>query len=370
MISLALGDPTVYGNFTIADECVDAVTRALHSHKADGYAPSHGFESARNAVATKYSSEEAPLTSKDVLLTSGASHALEICINTLCDEGSNILIPRPGFSLYRTLAEAKKIECRYYDLLPSKSWEVDLKHLESLIDENTATVVLNNPSNPCGSVYSEAHLHDILALCEKHRLVVISDEIYADMAFTGSNFTRLARLTRTVPVLEVGGLAKRYLVPGWRLGWVLIHDRNDVLKEVRDGLQRMTTLILGPNSVIQASLQDILHHTPSTFYDQTMKALEHNAKLSLDIVSKIPGLTPVQPQGAMYMMIGINVEQFKDIKSDLDFVEKLVSEESVLCLPGQCFRYPNFVRIVFTAPPEKLQEAFERIAQFCQRHHA
>ncbi|KAF8982023.1 hypothetical protein BGZ46_001924 [Entomortierella lignicola] len=370
MISLALGDPTLFGNFKIHESCTEAVSKQLHSYKSNGYPPSTGYLDARQTIADKFTIPEAPLTANDVIVTSGCSGAIEMCIGVLCNEGDNILLPRPGFSLYQTVADSKGIQVRYYDLLPDSNWEMDLKQLESLIDDRTATVIMNNPSNPCGSVFKKQHLLDFLAVCERNHLPVIADEIYCDLVFSGNEFFPLASLTKTVPVLSVGGLAKKYLVPGWRLGWIFIHDRNDIFAaEVRDGLNSLSQLILGPNSLIQASLKDILHNTDPSFYTDTRDQLEANAKLSTDILSKVPGLKVIVPQGAMYVMIAINVAEFKDITNDIVFTEKLLGEESVMCLPGSVFQCPNFIRIVFTSPPAILTEAYHRMADFCDRHH-
>lgn len=112
-----------------------------------------------------------------MILTSGCSSALEYCILALADKGQNILVPRPGFCLYQTLSEGLGIEVRFYELLPEKQWQVDLKQLESLIDENTAALLINNPSNPCGSVFTKEHLEDLLAICEKFFLPIIADEV-------------------------------------------------------------------------------------------------------------------------------------------------------------------------------------------------
>ncbi|KAK3809262.1 MAG: tyrosine aminotransferase [Benniella sp.] len=371
MISLALGDPTLFGNFKIHQSCTDAVVKQLQSYKTNGYPPSTGYPQARKAVADKFSTPEAPLTAQDVILASGCSGAIDMCIGVLCNEGDNILVPRPGFSLYQTCADSKGVEVRYYDLLPDKNWEMDLAQLETLIDERTTAVIMNNPSNPCGSVFRKQHLLDFLQVCERHYLPVIADEIYCDLVFSGNEFFPLASLTKTVPILSVGGLAKKYLVPGWRLGWIFIHDRNDVFAaEVRDGLVSLSQLILGPNSLVQGALEDILHQTDKSFHDDTCAQLEANAKLSTEILSKVPGLKVIVPQGAMYVMIGINVSEFKDIPNDIVFTEKLLGEESVMCLPGSVFQCPNFIRIVFTSPPEVLRDAYQRMAEFCARHHA
>ncbi|KAI9277073.1 tyrosine aminotransferase [Phascolomyces articulosus] len=368
-ISLSVGDPTVFGNFNVDQTANDAIYKQLNTFKHNGYGPAHGTVQARDAIARKFTTPEASLTADDVILTNGCSGALEICINVLCNPGQNILLPRPGFSLYRSLADVKQVEGRYYNLLPEKNWQADLEQMESLIDDNTAAILVNNPSNPCGSVYPKEHLEAILAVAAKHHVPVIADEIYCDLVFEGNTFYPMASLTQDVPILSVGGLAKKWLVPGWRIGWILVQDRHDVFnKEVREGLLNLSQVILGPNSVVQGALDDILHNTPQAFYDETIKQLEHNTKLSLEAVSKIDGLKPVTPQGAMYMMVGIDIEKFKDIESDVDFSSKLVAEENVLCLPGQCFDYPNFIRIVITPPAGSLTEAYERMAQFCARH--
>ncbi|KAG2185737.1 hypothetical protein INT43_002172 [Umbelopsis isabellina] len=391
LISLALGDPTVFGNFNVDDSCNEAVIRNLQTFKANGYPPAHvlimlkspGTEQARAAVAEKFNHPDSPLTARDVILANGCSGALDLAINVLCTEGQNMLIPRPGFSLYENLAVSRFIEAKFYNLVvgdsyfnPERSWEADLEHMESLIDDKTACILVNNPSNPCGSVYSEQHLRDILALAEKHHLPIIADEIYCDLVFKGNHFYPMATLTKEVPILSVGGLAKKYLVPGWRVGWVTVHDRNGILKEVHEGILNLSQLILGPCSIIQAALPDILHNTPQEFHDKTIEQLEVcemayslNTKISEEGISQIPGLTAVVPQGAMYMMVGVNIADFKDIKDDVEFTQKLVAEENVLCLPGQCFGYPNFFRIVITPPADRLKEAYERMKQFCARHH-
>lgn len=155
-----------------------AVQRVVDSNKYNGYAHSQGHEEARRAIA-KYSRHQSSsdIAVENVLITSGCSSALEYCILAMADRGQNILLPRPGFCLYQTLADGLDIEVRYYDLLPEKQWQVDLEQMESLIDSNTAALLINNPSNPCGSVFSERHLLDILSICEKHYLPIIADEV-------------------------------------------------------------------------------------------------------------------------------------------------------------------------------------------------
>lgn len=170
---------------------------------------------------------------KDVMLCSGCSSAIDLSISVLASPGQNILVPRPGFSIYKTLAEGFGVHMRSYNLLPQKNWEIDLHYMEQLIDEDTAAIVINNPSNPCGSVFSKEHILEILKIAEKHYIPIIADEIYENMVFPGKKYYSFSLLSKNVPILSCGGLTKRFIVPGWRQGWIVIHDRNDAFREVR-----------------------------------------------------------------------------------------------------------------------------------------
>lgn len=372
MIDLSIGDPTVYDNLSVhpfvkeeLKKVVDSPLRSFH-----GYVHSAGSSEAKRAVAQKFTSPESPLRETDIILTSGCSGALEIAIKAFCNPGDNILLPRPGFSLYQTICEHLDVKWKHYNLLPEREWEVDLEQLSSLVDERTKVILVNNPSNPCGSVFSREHIKAILEIAEKHQLPIISDEVYYDMVFpsSGKQFESFGRVSEDVPVLVVGGIAKRYLVPGWRVGWIQIHDRNGLLEEVRQGLNRLTTLILGPNTLVQGVLPQMLHNTPEEFYQHSLSQLEANAQLLVEQLANVPGLKVIKPSGAMYVMMGIEVEKFEDIKDDVDFTQKLLAEEYVLVLPGTIFQIPNYVRLVICPTLDKLRLVCERLVSFSARH--
>lgn len=230
---ISTGDPTIFGNLKAANETIDAVRTAIDEGKHNGYAHSAGSVVAREAVCKYVSPHQGHVTPDDVILCSGCSSSIDMCIAVIADAGQNILIPRPGFSIYRTLAVGHGVEVRSYNLMPHKQWQIDLKQMEELIDEKTAAVVLTNPSNPCGSVFRKQHILEIIALCEKYRVPIIADEIYEHFVFSGVDYHSISSLSKNVPVLSCGGLTKRFLVPGWRLGWIVIHDRNDIFKDIR-----------------------------------------------------------------------------------------------------------------------------------------
>jgi len=285
--------------------------------------------------------------------------------------------PCPGFALYQTVTENLGADYRLYNLIPERGWEADLTHLESLIDEHTKVIVVTNPSNPCGSVYSKEHLSAILDIAERHKVLVLADEIYCHQVFPAFEFFPLASLTTTVPILSVGGIAKEFLVPGWRVGWVIVYDKHGALEEIRKGLFGLSQVTLGCCSLIMSAVPAIL--TPAAgseeerqlaeFHTSTIATLQRHAEFTVDRVSRIPGLNVVVPKGAMYMMFGIDTASYPSIEDDVDFCKKLLAEESVFLLPGQCFALKNFCRIVYSSPLDKLDEAYTRMEAFCARYY-
>ncbi|KAH0564011.1 hypothetical protein KQX54_008656 [Cotesia glomerata] len=319
LIALSIGDPTTFGNLKPPREVIEALQQSVASFEFNGYAPSTGHQIAREAVAEYCSTENLEVEAKDVILCSGCSCALDLCITVLAKEGQNILIPRPGFSLYRTLAVGLGVGVRAYNLLPDFGWEIDLDHLASLVDERTAAIIVNNPSNPCGSVYSRHHLLDIIDVAAKYHVPIIADEIYEHM--------------------------------------------------IRNGLQSLSQRIIGSSTIIQGALPGILKNTPQRFFDDVTKLLYNHSITTFNLIKEIPGLKPIMPDGAMYMMVHIDLESFPEFNTEVDFVERLLMEESVFCLPGGCFDLPSYIRLVITVPVEMQEEACKRIRDFCYRHH-
>jgi tyrosine aminotransferase len=218
-----LGDPTAYGNMPPCPTIVKAITRALNSPgMAAGYVNACGTPEARAAIASHHAT--AP---DNVIVANGASGALELALTALLDEGSVLLVPRPGFPLYGVIAESHGASVVHYDLLPDQGWECDLDHIESILSklnqyanertgENSKVVrgiLVNNPSNPTGAVYSEVHLAQIAKLAAKYQIPIVSDEIYGDMTLNGHVFYPMAdiveSLGRIVPVITASGIGKQ-----------------------------------------------------------------------------------------------------------------------------------------------------------------
>lgn len=336
---MVLGDPTVYGNMATPRGVTDAVRAALDEPRNHGYPPATGSEVAKAAIAARYSTATAPLQAADVVVASGCSGALEMAIGALCSPGQTILLPQPGFSLYRTLCDNKRIRVLYYRLLPERNWEIDLEQVEALVagEPSIAAWLINNPSNPCGSVYSRAHLEACKRLAAQHpHLTLLADEIYEDMVFRPNVFYPLASLAPALPMLTCGGLAKRFLVPGWRLGWCLVHDpspQRHAMAEIRQALTDLAGLILGANSLVQAALPAIFAGVTPAEHQQTNDYLARNAQILYEGLQATPGLRLLRPQGAFYMMLALEMAHF-DLTDDVEACERLISEQSIVALPG------------------------------------
>lgn len=369
-IPLSIGDPTTFGNLPVSDATNEALYDVIKEGKCHGYGPADGIPPAKNAIAQFYSTSDHQIHPNDVIITSSCSGALDIAIGALAEENSNILVPKPGFTLYETQTVVYKVKVKYYNLLPRQNWEVDLDEMESQIDEKTAAIVVNNPSNPCGSVWSLEHMIKILQIAEKYHLPLIADEVYAYMVFSNATFHSFGTVSKTVPVLVAGGLAKRWLAPGWRVGWILIFDKQNQMTQVRKGLKNLAQRILGANTLCQAAIPKILNNTSPMFYKKVISVVETNAKYTFQRLMDTPGLNPIMPSGAMYMMVGIDEELLPKATNgrsrELLFTEQLVREQNVFCLPGTCFKYPNYFRIVLTVPLDMIKEACDRIEEFCR----
>ena len=234
-----LGDPTAYGNIPPCPVIISAITDALQAPgMAAGYVNAVGTAEARHAIHkyhypntnnTKLDDRKADtnivVTSPDdVIVANGASGALELGLTALLDEDSVLLVPRPGFPLYQVIAESHGARVVHYDLLPNQGWECDLDHIDRIISEEEENahdvstkvvrgIVVNNPSNPTGAVYSEEHLMQIVKLAEKWNVPIIADEIYGDLVFGNNVFHPMAnvasKLGYTVPIITASGLGKQ-----------------------------------------------------------------------------------------------------------------------------------------------------------------
>ncbi|KAJ6790754.1 putative aminotransferase TAT2 [Iris pallida] len=369
LISLGVGDASSYQCFSEGKPFSGPLVHSVEAGTFDCYPHSFGSPSARRAVA-EYLSKGLKhcLCESDVFLTSGGTQAVQVALTVLCTPGCNVLLPRPGFPPYESFCEICNMEARYYDLLPQRNWEMDLDQVRSLADCNTVALVVINPNNPCGSVYSPKHLLQIAETAGDLNIPIVADETYAHMAYGGSKFVPMASFTNLASVITLGSLSKRFLVPGWRLGWVAFCDPLGTLKQVKVGMELLMNVTAGPASVIQAAVPDILSDSHDQFHKKVLTVLEHSADTLYGTIKQIEALKcHSRPQGSMFIMVEVDTARLRGINNDMDFAKELMKEESVLVVPGTVLGLKNWVRIFFGTPADLLTDACDRIKSFCER---
>ena len=371
---MSLGDPTHFGNLLPPPSLTSAISSLADSHKDDGYIPAVGSPALRSAVAQAFSEDGVSYSSDDVVVASGCSGALELLLTALLNPGDNVLVPRPGFPLYEVIANSHGASVKYYDLDPDQGWNVDLKSVEAQCDSKTRGIVINNPSNPCGSVFGKEHLKDLLSLCSTLGILPIGDEVYGGMTFPGSQtYHSLASVSATLlsgslPVVSTCGMAKQYLVPGWRVGWLTFYGPD--LADLKAGVHRLAQVVLGACSLAQAASARALGEDLNSFKRELNEKLAGQAAALEGALEGSHGLTVVKAQGAMYTMVKLDPSAFSDVADDVEFTRMLLEEFNVFALPGSAFGIDNFFRAVYCAPEGMLKEAGERIKQFCKKHKA
>ncbi|RZC49781.1 hypothetical protein C5167_018202 [Papaver somniferum] len=371
-IPLGHGDPSPFACFRTTHVADDALNIAVKTGKFNSYAPVGGILPARRSVA-EYLSRDFPytLSADDVFLTSGCRQAIEVIISVLSYPGANILIPKPGYPHYDACAAANNLEIRHFDLLPEKAWEIDLEAVEALADENTLAIAVINPGNPCGNVYSYEHLKKVAETAKRLGIPVIADEVYGHLTFGSNPFVPMGVFGSMVPVFTLGSISKRWLVPGWRLGWIVITDPNGFLKEaeIPSSIKQYLNMSNNPASIIQAAVPHILENTKEEFFENTISLLREALDICADEIKEITCISLLhKPQGSMFVMVKLNTLLLKDISDDLDFCNKLAKEESVIILPGIVLGVKNWLRITFSIDLPSLKDALSRIKSFCQRH--
>ncbi|HEV2500529.1 MAG TPA: aminotransferase class I/II-fold pyridoxal phosphate-dependent enzyme [Terriglobia bacterium] len=364
IISLNIGDPVAF-DFTTPPHLVEAVIKAMRDGK-NGYAPSLGVEEALEAVRAD-AERQGIRNIQTAFTTYGVSEAADLCLTGLMNPGENVLTPSPDYPLYSAILAKLDAEAVPYRLDETCGWEPDLDGMAASITPKTRALVVINPNNPTGAVHSRKTIEGIIELARRHRLVIISDEIYDRLILDGTPHTTLAALAPDLPVVTLKGLSKNYVMPGWRVGWVIVSGPGDVLGDYTEALHRMVRARLSGNNPMQYAIRPALEG-PQDHLAVFIQKLRARRDLTVELCRQTPRLSCVAPRAAFYAFPKIDIPE-----GDEEFVRQLLIEKQVLVVHGSGFGplgAPGHFRIVYLAPEEMLRRAYKAIADFMQEHYA
>lgn len=367
ILYLNIGDPVKYGFDTPPH-----VKKALEKAVAGGfnyYSPSEGIKELREAVAEKENHVNgAHIVPEDVLITTGISEAILILMGSIVESGDEVLLPGPSYSPYMAYVKFFEGRAVSYRTIEERGWAPDIADLESKITNRTRLIVIINPNNPCGSVYSQSELRKILDLAASHNIPVAADEIYDRIIFEGT-FTSVASLAKDVPLIGLNGLSKAHLMTGWRLGYLYLQDPDGRLAQVWDGIQRLSRVRICASTPAQLAAVEALRGPQDHVRDMVVK-LRQRRDYSLRRISGIPRLSASTPRGAFYLFPKIELTGTK-WKNDEEFVADLLKETGVLVVHGSGFDPiygKDHFRAVFLPDEAMLGQAFDAIEDFMKRH--
>lgn len=369
IIKLNIGDPIAYPGLPTPPHMVDAYADALRTGK-NGYSPSYGLPDLRTAIARDEQRKGWNATPDDIYVCHGVTEALQLIFAAVLEDGSKVLAPGPHYPPYMAYPQMYGATTVEYQLHQNDGWKPDFDDIASKMDDDVRLLVLINPNNPCGSVCGAEDVDALLHIARDYpNCIVVADEIYDGLDFTGRHVSVASRST-DVPVIALNGVSKVYYAPGWRIGYMALHDPTKRLDLVRDGLERLLRSRLCASTPAQMGYLAGLTGDRGWMDDYARRVMEQRDHC-LKRINEIEGLEVEQPGGAFYMFIRLTDEQWAN--DDKAFVLQLLHEEHVLLVHGSGFSPElgkGHVRLVYLADVSVLDDVFDRIDRFLTKHRS
>jgi len=364
VLKLNIGNPAAFG-FEAPDDIVRDVIHNIK--KAEGYCDSKGIYSARVAIYQYYQKRHIQnLNIDNIYIGNGVSELIVMTMQALLNDGDEMLVPAPDYPLWTAAVNLSGGKAVHYLCDETDNWAPDLQDMASKINHNTRGIVLINPNNPTGAIYSQAQLHAVIDLARKHNLIIFSDEIYELIRYDDTSYTSIAALASDVMFVTFNGLSKTYRVAGYRTGWMVISGALDGANDYLDGLNILSSMRLCANVPSQFAIQSALGGKQSIFdLTQTDGRLNQQRLLAHNMINAIPGLSTTLPQGALYCFVKIDTDRF-NIKDDEQFILDLLIEKHILLVHGTAFNWPkpDHFRLVYLPQIEILEDALNRLKDF------
>jgi alanine-synthesizing transaminase len=365
ILKLNIGNPAPFG-FEAPDVIMRDMIAALPS--SQGYSDSRGVVSARRAVVARYEgiSGFPPLDVDDVYLGNGVSELIIMTMQALLDDGDEVLLPAPDYPLWTAAVSLAGGTPVHYLADETDDWNPDLADLEAKITDRTKALVVINPNNPTGAVYSRPVLQGLVELARRHGLLLLADEIYDRVLYDDAEHVTLATLAPDLLCLTYNGLSKAYRVAGYRSGWVAITGPKEHAEGFLEGIHLLASSRLCPNVPAQHAIQVALSGHQS-IEDLVLPGgrLREQRDVAVQKLNEIPGVSCVTPRGALYVFPRLDPE-VHEIRDDAQLVLDLLVQERILVVQGTGFNWPchDHLRIVTLPWVRDLSDAIERFGNF------
>lgn len=364
ILKLNIGNPAPFG-FDAPDEIVQDMIHNVPV--SQGYSESRGLYSGRKAVMQYCQNKGFPnVEIDDIYLGNGVSELIVMSMQALLDTGDEILIPAPDYPLWTAAVSLSSGTPVHYLCDESSDWYPDLDDIRSKITSNTKGIVIINPNNPTGAVYSEQVLRELIEIVRQHDLIIFSDEIYDKIVYDDATHVSTASLADDLFFVTFNGLSKSYRVAGFRAGWMVLSGAKSRARDYMQGIELLASMRLCSNVPGQHAIQTALGGYQS-IKDLIMPEgrLCRQRDMAWELVTQIPGISCVKPRGAMYLFPKMDPKVHKMI-DDEKMVLDLLVQEKILIVHGRAFNwpYPDHFRIVFLPREDELKQAIGQIAHF------
>ena len=368
IIKLNIGNVGVFG-FDPPEEIQLDMIRNLSN--ASAYSDSKGIFAARKAIM-QYCQEKGirGVNLDDVYTGNGVSELIVLSMNALLNDGDEVLVPTPDYPLWTAAVSLSGGTPVHYLCDESKDWAPDLEDLRKKITPRTKAIVVINPNNPTGAIYSKEVLLELTQIARERGLILFADEIYDKMLYDGEKHISLASLSTDVVVITFNGLSKNYRSCGYRAGWMVVSGDKEMVRDYIEGLNMLASMRLCANVPGQYAIQTALggYQSINDLVGDGGR-LAKQRDLAWKLITDIPGVTCVKPKSALYLFPKLDPEIYP-IEDDQQFVADLLKEEKVLLVQGSGFNWgkPDHFRVVFLPHEDVLKEAIGRLARFLERY--
>jgi alanine-synthesizing transaminase len=368
IIKLNIGNVGVFG-FDPPEEIQLDMIRNLGN--ASAYSDSKGIFAARKAIM-QYCQEKGiqGVTLDDIYTGNGVSELIVMAMNALLNNGDEVLVPAPDYPLWTAAVSLSGGTPVHYLCDESKEWAPDLADLRKKITPLTKAIVVINPNNPTGAIYSKEVLAELVVIAREFDLILFADEIYDKMLYDQEKHISLASLSTDVVTITFNGLSKNYRSCGYRAGWMIVSGDTEMIRDYVEGLNMLSSMRLCANVPGQYAIQTALGGYQS-INDLVAEGgrLAKQRDLAWKLITAIPGVTCVKPKSALYLFPKLDAEMYP-IEDDQQFIADLLKEEKVLLVQGSGFNWakPDHFRLVFLPHEDVLTEAIGRLARFLERY--